>query len=243
MLAFTLVNWPPVRVNSSDAMAYHQDSSGVSIASRYDITGGFVNSGGAIVLGQVHTGVRPTPDPLSLLPIPDTAGVPVRSNTPKTVNSFLPLPVILQPGIYRGGSRITGISIVMMQPGVYIMEGGGFRIDTAAIVTGLEVMIYNTTSGTYASGPISVSGLGYSEPHGSPVRNVSRYQRLSESRDDEPDQLYRSWPDHNHGCRLRLKSARDFDRTRPSGWTFSVVLMSWTRCKSRGSVRSTSIWV
>src|SRR5262249_25294533 len=103
-------------------------------------------------------GVRPTPDPLAFLPVPSTAGLPVQKAGPLTVNSLLP--TVLQPGVYQGGIHITGLSIVVMQPGVYIMQGGGFQVDGAATVTGTGVMIYNTTSTTYATGAITVTSTG-----------------------------------------------------------------------------------
>jgi hypothetical protein len=153
--AFTLVN-SPVIVNSGDLTAFHQSGAGVIIASRYDVTGGFVNSGGALVVGKVRTGVRPTPDPLWFLPVPD--GAAVRSGAPLKIDS--PLPTILQPGVYRGGLRVTGAAVVTLLPGVYIMEGGGFQVDGAATVVGLEVLIYNTTSDAYATGSIAVASTG-----------------------------------------------------------------------------------
>jgi hypothetical protein len=106
--------------------------------------------------GKVRTGVRPTLDPLAQLPVPTSSTV--RSPTPTTVNTIIP--TILQPGVYKGGIRVTGASVVVMNPGVYIMEGGGFRVDGLATVTGLGVMVYNSTSPTYAPGPIRVEGVG-----------------------------------------------------------------------------------
>jgi hypothetical protein len=156
-LAFTLINSSLI-VNSSDPAAFDQAAFGVFLASRTDVTGGWVNPGGALVLGPIRTGVSPTPDPLEFLPIPSTSGVPVRSAAPLTVNSILP--TVLQPGVYQGGIHVTGLSIVTMQPGVYIMQGGGFVVDGLATVAGLEVMVYNTTSSTYATGPIAVTSVG-----------------------------------------------------------------------------------
>jgi hypothetical protein len=154
-LAFTVVN-SPVIVNSTDASAWTQASVGVVVASRFDITGNFVNAGPALMLGGVSTGVSPTPDPLAFLPVPDSS-VAMVSAAPLVVNSALP--TILQPGVYQGGVRITGLSTVLMQPGVYIMQGGGFTVDGGATVVGLGVMIYNTTSTTYAPGAISITAL------------------------------------------------------------------------------------
>lgn len=154
-LAFALINKPLI-VNSSHPTAFHQASPGVFIASRVDVTGGSQNSGGAVMLARIRTDVRPTLDPLAFLPIP--SGGAVRSNSPMTINSILP--TILQPGIYRGGLRVTGLSVVVMLPGVYIMEGGGFQVDGAATVTALEVLVYNTTSAAFPAGPIRVACLG-----------------------------------------------------------------------------------
>jgi hypothetical protein len=47
-----------------------------------------------------------------------------------------------------------------MTPGVYVMSGGGFKVDGVAVITGLETMVYNTTNPTYPAGPISVTSLG-----------------------------------------------------------------------------------
>lgn len=155
--AFVLVNKPLI-VNSNHAVALQ--STGLTIVglTRIEVTGGVNISSLLPITSHVHTGVRPTLDPLAFLPVPSTVGVPVRSATPLTINSLIP--TILQPGIYRGGIRVTGVSIVVMSPGVYILEGGGFRVDGAATVTGLGTMVYNTTSTSFASGPISVAGLG-----------------------------------------------------------------------------------
>ena len=153
-LAFTMIN-SPIIVNSSDPAAYDQPNFGVTIASRYDVTGGYSDSGGALLLGTMRTGVPPTPDPLAFLPIPSTAGAPVRSAAPLTVSSLLP--TVLQPGIYQGGIHVKSLSVVVMQPGVYIMQGGGFQVDGLATVTALEVMVYNTTGG-FAPGPITIAG-------------------------------------------------------------------------------------
>lgn len=155
--AFALVNKPLV-VNSSDPLALQSSGLLLLSLSRISVTGGASITSLVPLTTGVRTGVRPTLDPLAFLPIPDEAAVPVRSATPLTVNSALP--TVLQPGVYKGGIRVTGLSIVVMSPGVYVMQGGGFRVDGAATVTGLGTMVYNTTSSTYASGPISVTGLG-----------------------------------------------------------------------------------
>lgn len=153
---FALVGRPLV-VNSSHAQAMKSTSLVMLSLNRIDVTGGVSNSALLSLSMPVRTGVRPTLDPLAFLPVPDSASATVRSATPTTINGVL---AVLQPGVYKGGIRITGLSTVVMAPGVYIMEGGGFQVNGLATVTGLGTMVYNTTSSTYPSGPISVSGLG-----------------------------------------------------------------------------------
>ena len=156
-LAFVMLN-KPIIVNSNDPAAFHQAGLGTLIAGRVDVVGGSSITGGLLNVSRVYTNQQPTPDPLAFLPVPDATETPVRSLNPLSINTLLP--VILQPGVYQGGIHVTGASVVVMTPGVYIMQGGGFQVDGAATVTALETMVYNTTSTTYASGPISITGLG-----------------------------------------------------------------------------------
>ena len=154
---FALVNKPLI-VNSNDPLALQSSGLLMLSLSQINTTGGAAVTSLLPLNARLTTGARPTLDPLAFLPVPDETSAPVRSSTPLTINSVVP--TILQPGVYKGGIRVTGLSIVIMTPGVYIMQGGGFRIDGLATVTGLTTMVYNTTSSTYASGPISITGLG-----------------------------------------------------------------------------------
>ena len=155
-LAFAVLG-NPIIVNSTASQAFNEASLGLIVASRYDVTGNFVNSGGGIILGQMNTGVRPTADPLRRLAAPNVAAGPVRSAKPLVINSLLP--TILNPGVYQGGIQIKGISTVVMNPGVYILEGGGLQVQNLATLAGIGVTMYNT-QGAFPAGPISISSLG-----------------------------------------------------------------------------------
>lgn len=146
----------PIIVNSSDGQAFNEATLGLIAASRYDVTGNFINSG-AIMLGAMNTGIRPTADPLRRLAVPNVAASPVQSAKPLVINSILP--TILKPGVYQGGIQIKGASIVVMNPGVYILEGGGLQVQNLATLAGLGVTIYNT-QGAFPAGPISITSLG-----------------------------------------------------------------------------------
>jgi hypothetical protein len=141
-----------IYVNSTDASAFHLKGIGPVIADSYQIAGGFVNSSGALVLGKMRTGVDPNPDPLATFPLPNVGAMAVKSNGTLNINSILP--IILQPGIYKGGINITGLSVVTMLPGIYVMDGGGFQVSKLASVVGLETMIYNTSI-SQPAGPVT----------------------------------------------------------------------------------------
>ncbi len=155
--AFVVLN-APIYVNSTDPAAFSQKGIGPITASSIRISGGYVNSSGiGLLLGPLYTGVAPSPDPLATYPLPNPASYPVRSASAMTINSILP--TILQPGVYVGGISIKGVSVVTMLPGIYVMDGGGFQVSGTAVLTGLEVMIYNT-SVTQPAGPITFDATG-----------------------------------------------------------------------------------
>ncbi|MCI0643082.1 MAG: pilus assembly protein TadG-related protein [Gemmataceae bacterium] len=155
-LALTLLG-AGIYVNSDDPAAFDNQSNGLLSAASIDVTGGWINSGSGAVLTKINSGSAPIADPLRYLPPPDPASLTVRSNNKLTINSLLPR--ILQPGIYRGGIKIEGISIVIMMPGVYILEGGGLEVTNLATLTSVSTMIYNT-QGAFPAGPITLNSLG-----------------------------------------------------------------------------------
>src|SRR5205085_10887198 len=65
----------------------------------------------------------------------------------------------LTPGVYVGGLKYSGQDSVVMAPGLYYMEGGGFSFSGQGSLTGSGVMIYNAP-GHGNSGGISVTGQG-----------------------------------------------------------------------------------
>ncbi len=156
LATFTVVNGR-IYVNSSDPAAFNQAKPGIVVADAYYLTGNYVNPGGAVILGRMRTGTRRVGDPLRSLPAPDPAALSVESNS--TLTSSGPKKLTLQPGIYKGGIKFDNLANVVMLPGVYIMEGGGFQVTGLATVAGTEVLIYNT-SGASPAGSIDINTLG-----------------------------------------------------------------------------------
>lgn len=67
----------------------------------------------------------------------------------------------LHPGTYCGGIVISGqVGTINMDPGTYIMAGGGFEINGGGSVSGTGVFIYNTAGAGYAYKPIVFTSQG-----------------------------------------------------------------------------------
>ena len=62
----------------------------------------------------------------------------------------------INPGIYTS-INVTASATLKMNPGVYVIAGGGFAVNGAASVTGTGVTIYNAGS-NYNGGPGSTFG-------------------------------------------------------------------------------------
>jgi Flp pilus assembly protein TadG len=147
-----------VYVDSNADIAAHWSGNGTLKANSFEITGNYQNSGGAVIVGPINTRVPPVPDPLANLPEPNMADYPLRATQATQISSNGP--VILSPGVYRGGIQISGNGAVTLLPGIYIMDGGGFALSGLGSLTGTEVMIYNRVRSDGDHGQILVSGNG-----------------------------------------------------------------------------------
>jgi hypothetical protein len=145
---------------------------GTLSADTTDLAGG-VTGLLANLLGLVRPGAQPVSDPLAALQGPDTTMLP---SVP--FKNYLSGTTTLSPGIYRGGVRILGTATVNLQPGVYVIDGGGFSVTGSANLIGNQVMIYNTAI-TQASGQINIAGNGtvtLSAPTSGAYTGIGLYQ-------------------------------------------------------------------
>jgi Flp pilus assembly protein TadG len=158
-------------VNSSSSSALSLGSGALSAVST-EVVGGYSGSL-ANVVGPVDTGAQPVSDPLAALPGPDTSSL-----TTFPSKNYISGTTTLGPGIYRSGLKILGTATVNLQPGVYVLDGGGISVTGAASLIGNQVMIYNTSI-SQASGPINISVSGtvtLSAPVSGPYVGIGLYQ-------------------------------------------------------------------
>ncbi len=167
-----------VIVDSNNAEAMIANGGGSVTAPQFDVTGmpGWTTPGGGSFVGTINSGVEPTPDPLRFVPPPDPSTMIVRSTKKITHSSASTL--TLQPGLYIGGISITGKGNVVLEPGIYYMQGGGFSMTGQGSLTGMEVMIYNDPQSN--SDTINLAGQGaitMSPPMSGPYQGISLFQR------------------------------------------------------------------
>jgi hypothetical protein len=106
--------------------------------------------GGTGVMSPTPLPLTPrVPDPLAGMVPPDVYTTPTSPDSggtmadpdTKTLNSGTH---ILRPGVYWGGLDIRSSASVTLEPGTYIMAGGGLALTGTGSVTGDGVFIYNT---------------------------------------------------------------------------------------------------
>lgn len=158
-----------VLVNSSDSNAAIKTTGGgtLTVTSPGDsigVVGGYSGSGFS---PSPTTGATAAFDPFLAMPEPSSTTCTayggcsdVRSSSSLSVNDTR----TLSPGIYAGGISIQSSANVTLNPGVYIMKDGGFKVVGGASVTGSGVMIFNTVAdypgSTGNCDDISISGGG-----------------------------------------------------------------------------------
>jgi Flp pilus assembly protein TadG len=126
----------------------------VSSGQVLDVSGSPGVSGSGTVVGTVMTNQVPTPDPLAYLPDPSTAGM----TTYNKVNGAGNKVITVYPGVYNGGISISGQASLVMMPGIYIMNGGGFSFTGSGSLSATGVMIVNNPGSN--ADRININGSG-----------------------------------------------------------------------------------
>ena len=171
------VSGAPIQVNSTNSEAAIANGGGIISAPEIDIAGapGISTPGGGTITGIVVPNAPQIPDPFRLLPPPDPSTMTIQSSN-KLQHSGAST-ITLQPGVYRGGISITGKGNIILSPGIYYMDGGGFNWGGQGSLTGNGVMIYNAP--TSISDKINLTGQGtctLSPPTTGPYQGFTLFQ-------------------------------------------------------------------
>jgi hypothetical protein len=150
-----------LQVNSNCATAFKATGNAtVDVqAAAIRVVGNYTTSGNATLNPVPQTGAAPLPDPLASLSPPTGAGLPTQA----AVNCAGSSTMSIVPGIYPSIAASSSCSLTM-QPGVYILTGGGLSISGNATLIAHNVFVYNAGSsfpsvgGSF--GAISLGGTG-----------------------------------------------------------------------------------
>jgi Flp pilus assembly protein TadG len=192
-------------VDSSDDNAFTMGSGvtfRLSNGAQVGVQGGWSISGGASLvsvdgsgnthpLTPNHNGVYT--DPLTSYVAPTASGLTVRSNSGVTYGkNNPPSSNTIQPGIYCGGIAVNDTNGVTytFAPGLYVLAGGGFSLNSNAWVNGTGVTFYNTTGSSAwgcpnsAAGPLkivsqAIATLSAPEDAGNPMQAMLFFQDRS----------------------------------------------------------------
>ncbi len=168
----------PIIVNSNAPDAATATGGGICTAPEFHIVGTPGISGSGIWRGEIVNGQNPIPDPLAYLPEPDPTQMVVQSKNPTHISGTKT--EVLQPGVYKGGITVSGQGSVIMLPGIYYMDGGGFTFTGQGSMQASGVMVVNAPSSNSAN--ISINGTGsisFSPPTEGIYRGISLWQTRS----------------------------------------------------------------
>jgi hypothetical protein len=145
-----------IYVNSNSASALSTNGSAILSATEYDVVGGV----------STHAPLSPTPatgaprisDPLAYLTPP--ASAPYHCDQLNYSASGWSTPT-LSPGVYCGGISVKNATVTL-NPGTYILAGGGISTQSAnSHISGNGVFIYNTfgatDKGNFTYSPIAIA--------------------------------------------------------------------------------------
>ena len=168
-------------VNSTAPDAMYAAGTGPVVTSEeFDLTGGYAGgTQGVNFVGPIETGVPPTPDPYINLPEPDIKLMPRQSlQTAQVINHGDGVRTfILEPGVYKNGLNFSGKDNVIMKPGIYAMDGGGFSFSGMGSLTATEVMLFN--DGRTNSDAVKITGQGtvtWTPPSSGTYKGITLFQ-------------------------------------------------------------------
>lgn len=139
-----------ILVNSDSDTAAITNGSAAVTATSFGVNGNYSGTG---FYPTPQTDVYPVDDPLADLP-PPPIGSCVADGLMVTTDRWL------SPGNYCGGIQVLSGGTVHLNPGIYVMYGGGLNVAGGARIEGQGVMIYNTgdSSGKYKYDDIVFTG-------------------------------------------------------------------------------------
>lgn len=140
----TIINAPTCDViaNSTASTAANLSGGASIIASKFKVGGNYATSGSSAVTATITTGAAATADPYASLV------TPTPSSCLKTGYSLSGGTDTLNPGTYCNGISVSGGGVLNLNPGVYIINGGGLTVSSSTLkgTGGVSIVITNASA-------------------------------------------------------------------------------------------------
>lgn len=160
-----------VIVNSKNKRAVEINKKAQVKAEHVLVSGGLSKNSKRNIDGEVSTGVEPTPDPWASLPAPPK-GATLKADDYKTVVGKSKT-YDLEPGTYKE-LKFDKDDTVIMSPGIYYVDGGGFEFKGESTLNAAGVTIYNTGKRGFK---VSTKGnVSITPPSSGPYKGISLFQ-------------------------------------------------------------------
>jgi hypothetical protein len=142
-----------ITVNSTNTRAITLTGASTSMtAGSIAMLGGVSANGNPTITPTPVKAVAPALDPLATLPAPDAGGnCDSKGFTVNRSNRKI------GPGVYCGGIRVQSSSTLQLEPGLYVLRGGGLTVDASSQITGTGVTFYLTSGNGLPYGPVSIN--------------------------------------------------------------------------------------
>ncbi len=162
-----------VIANSGSGAGINENGTGCLNATEVKVVGG---TGGDCINPTAGTGIDPIDDPLAALQAPSYVNPPCINQPPVTGGG--PNPQFLNPGVYCNQLMINTTRKVILNPGLYVLDGASLSISGNSDVEGTDVSFYLTENGN-VNDDITISGgakVILSAPSDGPLPGILFYQ-------------------------------------------------------------------
>jgi len=137
--------------NSKNDTALTVGGSATVQADFVGVAGGVGSTSGITATNGIRTHITPVQDPYADVPAPTYSGCKERNYSAHNT-------VTIDQGVYCGGISVNANGVLTLNPGTYILDGGGLTINGGATVNGTGVTLFFTSSsGTNWAG-VTING-------------------------------------------------------------------------------------
>lgn len=144
-----------VYVDSSNSDAFHLSGGACVNVQSINIVGNYQNNSSCALTPTPSTSQPVARNPLAYLTAPNYSTTCTATNY-KLNNGT----TTISPGTYCGGITVNGSGSLFLNPGLYVLLGGGLNISGGSTITSNSggVTFYSTANSTYSFGPLSITG-------------------------------------------------------------------------------------